>query len=37
MEASNKIALLRRSEEEIFTSHAEINVKVYESHKAFLY
>lgn len=35
MEASNKIALLRHSEGEIFTSHAEINVRVYESYKAF--
>lgn len=35
MEASNKIALLRHSEGEIFTSHAEINVIVYESYKAF--
>lgn len=35
MEASNKIALLRHSEGEIFTSRAEINVIVYESYKAF--
>lgn len=35
MEASNKIALLRHAEGEIFTSCAEVNVIVYESYKAF--
>lgn len=35
MEASSKIALLRQSEVEIFTSRAEINVIVYEPYKAF--